>query len=725
MQRSPARTPNSSTTYRFLGGETPDKPQIPDKGSPRTNDSILRRPYYLPGATQGIDGSSVQSVTPRSSFSGTLSKSQTDRIGTQIYNIHSRRSEDLSSRSSPSGSASGVARTGPESPGTAKAPTVDRGRAESDRLLLQRRLESSQRSSVPDKVRPGVPAKSQTPRSSGGVGGPSSSDTKARGEDSVQLRSRIAQRRTQTTSHSGMGRGAGVEQVRVAGSEFRGRGTLDAKLREYGGRHGGKAETTRSYRDAFSQRSPVIYHDRPDLIRHSPRYTYLYRDGHHRLTSRLIWPGFEYPVCYSFGPSFVVRWVYPYYFRKSVFVSLGGYWPWDYDYLRYYWYGWHPYIWYGYYPIPQEIETPSYNYYTYNYYYSDGYSSSEASPDTSSYGMDSETRARLEAALEQQKAAKPPIETAADARFEEGVESFEAGKYDTAVTAFADAMALAPDDTILPYACAQALFAARRYTEAAQSLRDALRNVSPEKEGVFYPRGLYANDDALFAQIEQLLDRVEDFGFDADLRLLLGYQLLGIGETEYARQPIEQAGQDEVNAKAAGVLLDLLDKMEQGGTSSATEGQTSSAESDAARASLLEKAKGLSSKTEQPAGAANQKSQDMNDSNAISPDNGATIHSEPNDASNDLNGPEQGGWIKATPAAEQSPPVDEAGLLDPVGPAGRSVSVTDKEFAAVAGMLLLACAGLCLRRAERLGQSGPVQSSVEIHKEGSRRMEDI
>jgi len=74
------------------------------------------------------------------------------------------------------------------------------------------------------------------------------------------------------------------------------------------------------------------------------------------------------PVYYDCGPWFGFRYVYPYYHRKYIFISLGGYWPFDYCYARYYWYGCHPYYWYGYYPVAQEVQGDTYNYYTYNYY---------------------------------------------------------------------------------------------------------------------------------------------------------------------------------------------------------------------------------------------------------------------------------------------------------------------------------------------------------------------
>jgi hypothetical protein len=304
-----------------------------------------------------------------------------------------------------------------------------------------------------------------------------------------------------------------------------------------------------------------VYRDRPDLIRHHPRHVYTYRDRYHRLTHRIIWPRYCYPVYYRWGPRYRYHWVYPYYHRKYVFVSLGGWWPWSYRYTRYYWYGWHPYTWYGYYPIPREVVVGGTNYYTYNYYTGEG-DTTVAESTALPYGIDQETLTKVQERVAKQQAGEPAAQTQADVLFEGGVQKFEGGQFGEASQAFAQAMALAPEDVILPYAYAQALFANDQYSESAEVLRAALENVSPEEQGVFYPRGLYADDDTLFAHIEKLLDKVETYGFDADLQLLLGYHLLGVGETDYARAPLEQAAQDQRNAEAAKVLLDLLEKME-------------------------------------------------------------------------------------------------------------------------------------------------------------------
>jgi tetratricopeptide (TPR) repeat protein len=265
---------------------------------------------------------------------------------------------------------------------------------------------------------------------------------------------------------------------------------------------------------------------------------------------------------YSFGPWSTFRYVYPYYHRKYLFVSLGGYWPLSYRYRRYYWYGYHPYTWYGYYPIAREVQGDTYNYYTYNYYNDDNaVAFGSSSVIDGIQPVDHNTFADVRERLAQQATEEPGEVTLADTYFEAAVKAFEADDYDVAIEKFAEAMALAPDDIILPFAYSQALFAKERYSEAAEVLRTVLANVSPDKEGVFYPRGLYPDDDVLFEQINLLAERAELYSFDADLQLLLGYQLLGIGKLDEAVEPLQQASRDMENAVAATTLLNVLEKI--------------------------------------------------------------------------------------------------------------------------------------------------------------------
>jgi len=297
---------------------------------------------------------------------------------------------------------------------------------------------------------------------------------------------------------------------------------------------------------------------------HIHHHEHVYWDSYNRLCHRIVWPGYRFAVFYGYSPYFTFRYVYPYHFRRYIFVSLGGYWPIDYRYIRYYWYGCHPYRWYGYYPIAYEVKGDTYNYYTYNYYYDDDDDDVAAVSSQVVDGIkpvDHNTFADVREKLAQQKAEEPKLETLADTYFDEGVKAFEAGDYNIAIEKFAKAMELAPDDMVVPFAYSQVLFASGQYSEAVEVLRAALAKVSPEKEGVFYPRGLYSDDEILFEQIERLTKKAETFSFDAGLQLLLGYQLLGIGEIDKAIEPLQRASQDFENAAAATTLLDLLAKI--------------------------------------------------------------------------------------------------------------------------------------------------------------------
>jgi hypothetical protein len=74
---------------------------------------------------------------------------------------------------------------------------------------------------------------------------------------------------------------------------------------------------------------------------------HIYVDYSSRMRTRTITPGYRCTLCYNRGPWHTFRYCCPYYRREYVFVSLGGYWPFNYRYIRYYWR--------GYYPIVREV----------------------------------------------------------------------------------------------------------------------------------------------------------------------------------------------------------------------------------------------------------------------------------------------------------------------------------------------------------------------------------
>ena len=286
-----------------------------------------------------------------------------------------------------------------------------------------------------------------------------------------------------------------------------------------------------------------------------------------RIFYPVVWSSYYYPVYYDFGPYSTFRYVYPYYHRKYVFVSLGGYWPIDYGYLRYYRYGCHPYDWYGYYPLAYEGGSDADSYYTYNTY---NYYDDDASEPSSVYQENSEAGETpvedsndLRTELPEEPAKEPQEETLADRYFEKGVAAFEGGDYDLAASSFEDATRLEPEDMVLPFAYVQALLADQQYEKAAETLRSAVKELPPDQAGVFFPRGLYSDDEILFGHIDRLATQSKLNPYNSDLQLLLGYQFLGVGKYDQAEEPLRKASLDHASKPSSQVMLSLLEKLKE------------------------------------------------------------------------------------------------------------------------------------------------------------------
>lgn len=317
-------------------------------------------------------------------------------------------------------------------------------------------------------------------------------------------------------------------------------------------------DRTRDFRCKTVYPTSVVYRDRPYGYSSRDRYVHRFNDRYGYPCYQMIWPSYRFGVWYRHGLDWSVQFVYPFYHRKYVFVSLDGWWPSDYAYARYDWYGWHPYEWYGYYPVAREVQSDTVNYYTYNYYGADP-GEGALGPTQSIYGIPLEDLAPGAQDLTQgQGASKPSEPTGTDVGFEEGVKAFEAEQYANAVECFRQVVAIDRDDRVAPFAYAQALFADGRYPDAAEALRQALvPDPTQAARGVFYPRGLYKDEETLYEHIDRLMDQVENSPQEADLQLLMGYHLLGIGEVDQALAPLQKAGQEPKNAQAVGLLMDL------------------------------------------------------------------------------------------------------------------------------------------------------------------------
>jgi tetratricopeptide (TPR) repeat protein len=205
--------------------------------------------------------------------------------------------------------------------------------------------------------------------------------------------------------------------------------------------------------------------------------------------------------------------------------------------------------------VARQVEENNHYYYTYNYYNTDNGNGS-----SNYYDVDENEYSEIKQRLDEKNTTEPAEQTIADKYFDEAVKAFEVNDFDVAALSFAKAAELDKEDIIIPFAYTQAKFAAGDYSEAAGALREALQFIDEDKKTVFFPRGLYRNDQILFDQINALVDMIEKFPFDADLQLLLGYQLIGVGEYDDAVEPLNQARLDMLNSQAAIKLMEILEQ---------------------------------------------------------------------------------------------------------------------------------------------------------------------
>lgn len=267
-------------------------------------------------------------------------------------------------------------------------------------------------------------------------------------------------------------------------------------------------------------------------------------------------------ACVPYRSCWGLTYYYPRYHRRYVFVSIGGWWPYEYRYIRYYWYGCHPYYWYGptvISPAPV-LEQNTYN--TYNYYGSTAVTSQKSS--TAWKYPFGDTNYDVSGYIEKISAPDAPqFQTAADLCFDRAVNLFLTGKYAEAADQFREAIRISPEDIILPFTYSQALLADGDYARAAAVLRSAVLAVPDDQLTIYYPRGLYDKEETLLAQIQALQKAAEEEPFAADFYLLLGYQYIGMEQYDKAAEYLEKAAKDPANQPAAQKLLDLLAQLQQ------------------------------------------------------------------------------------------------------------------------------------------------------------------
>lgn len=138
--------------------------------------------------------------------------------------------------------------------------------------------------------------------------------------------------------------------------------------------------------------------------------------------------------------------------------------------------------------------------------------------------------------------------------------SFASGDYEQAVETAAEAIEALPGSTVLLFIYSQSLFADGQYNKAAEALQAALSNVDIEADGVFYPIGFYHDEDILTEQIATLGEVAGAQPENSSLQLLLGYQLLGIGDYDQALGALVSAADSRLTEQAAELLMEVLEK---------------------------------------------------------------------------------------------------------------------------------------------------------------------
>ena len=114
----------------------------------------------------------------------------------------------------------------------------------------------------------------------------------------------------------------------------------------------------------------------------------------------------------------------------------------------------------------------------------------------------------------------------------------------------------------MPFTYTQALFASGDYALAAYVLREAMTKMPADEPAIYFPRGLYKDDQILLAQIAQLESAIAIEPFSTDYQLLLGYQYLGIAQWDKAVNALAQAARNPLNTGVVTKLVDIAEKME-------------------------------------------------------------------------------------------------------------------------------------------------------------------
>ncbi|MHC4528708.1 MAG: tetratricopeptide repeat protein [Planctomycetota bacterium] len=296
--------------------------------------------------------------------------------------------------------------------------------------------------------------------------------------------------------------------------------------------------------------------------RHAPTHRYLGVNkylGRHKYRSRYGYARPQYRSYYirPYSHYYTRPYHRSYYYGYPYYYSLPRY--------RYYYFG-YP----GYYVSPYS-----------HYYYDYRYESPPDVPDEPKYDPndpyrdvreETERQETREIAEQAKAAAQQAKQTAEQAKrdvqyikanqyLDNVADAFAEGDYAKAADHAARGLRAEPENAVLPFVYSQSLFANAHYRAAADVLREALRMTHIiDEHGVYYSAGFYPDQDTLPEQIDRLSEAADAEPDRADLKLLLGYQLMGMGALDEALGPLQKIQYDYVNGQAAKMLIEVLEK---------------------------------------------------------------------------------------------------------------------------------------------------------------------
>jgi len=134
--------------------------------------------------------------------------------------------------------------------------------------------------------------------------------------------------------------------------------------------------------------------------------------------------------------------------------------------------------------------------------------------------------------------------------------NFLAGNYRFAATNYQEAASLTPDDASVYYMLAQSQFALKRFYDAAQALRAAIR-LNPNLVA-FNVLGFYKNGDEFRQQLAALADELRVNPLNRDAMLLLGHMLFVSGRKAEAKTILLECAKLGVDANVLKPYLDAI-----------------------------------------------------------------------------------------------------------------------------------------------------------------------